>query len=233
MIPLKDDIPSRSFPLVTVGLIVLNVIVQIYQWHLGLGAEAFMYRLGVIPWEITHFHELPNLKFGYQSEIPNLLTIFTSLFIHGGFLHLAGNMLYLWIFGDNVEALMGPFRFLGFYIACGVTAAFCQIILSPDSTVPMVGASGAISGVLGAYLVRFPTARVSVLFIFFFIIRIIKIPAMIVLGFWFILQIASGLGSLGSGQTGGVAWFAHVGGFLAGMGLISFFEKRERSSYGW
>jgi membrane associated rhomboid family serine protease len=233
MIPLKDDNPRKGIPFVTIGLIVLNVIVQIYQWHLGRGADAFVYRLGVIPWELTHFQELPNLKFGYQSEIPNLLTIFTSLFIHGGLLHLAGNMLYLWIFGDNVEALMGPLRFLVFYIACGTAAAFSQIILSPDSTVPMVGASGAISGVLGAYLVRFPGAKISVFFIFFFIIRIIKIPALIVLGFWFIMQIASGFGSLGSGQAGGVAWFAHVGGFLAGMGLISFFEKRGRSSYGW
>ncbi|HEX9934415.1 MAG TPA: rhomboid family intramembrane serine protease, partial [bacterium] len=141
-------------------------------------------------------------------------------------LHLAGNMLYLWIFGDNVESLTGHARFLLFYIVCGLAAAFTHILLEPASTVPMIGASGAISGVLGAYMIRFPRAHVHVLVFFIWFIRIVRMPALLVLGFWFVIQIFSGFGSLGMQEKGGTAWFAHIGGFAAGMVLIFLFQKR-------
>ena len=237
MIPIKDDNPSYTFPLVTIFFILANVTVYIYQMTLGQTTQALFYKFGTIPWEITHFHELPRLPENFHSQIPNVLTLFTAMFIHGGILHLLGNMLYLWIFGDNVEALMGHIRFFFFYLLCGLIAVFSHIIVTPNSTLPMIGASGAISGVLGAYFVRFPRAKVHVLIFLFFFIRVIRISALFVLGFWFVIQIFSGLGSLGPGTDGGVAWFAHIGGFLSGMVLIFFFEKKERvriyRSTGW
>jgi membrane associated rhomboid family serine protease len=227
MIPIKDDNPSYSFPFMTIFIIVINVAVQIYQWTLGSGGEAFIFRFGAIPWEITHFQELPELSWTHQSRFPSVITLLTSIFIHGGFFHLAGNMLYLWIFGDNVESLMGHMRFFFFFILCGIIASFTHIIIDPNSKIPMIGASGAISGVLGAYFVRFSRAKVHVLIFFFFFIRVIRVSALFALGFWFILQILSGLGTLGT-KGGGVAWFAHIGGFVVGMFLIPFFEKKER-----
>ena len=231
MIPIKDDNPTRTFPFVTVLLIAANVAVFIYQWSLGEGASAFVYRLGTIPWEITHFSELPNLPAAAQTGFPSFLTLLTSMFLHGGLLHLLGNMLYLWIFGDNIEAIMGPVRFLIFYLLCGLAATLSHVVLTPDSTIPMVGASGAISGILGAYLLKFPRAKVHILVILFIIIRTFKISALWVLGFWFVMQVLSGLGSLGSAQESGVAWFAHIGGFLAGMILVFFFQKADRVAY--
>ena len=228
MIPIKDDNPTYTFPAVTVFLILVNIAVHAYQWTLGPEAQAFIYRLGAIPWEITHFRELVRLPVDFRSNVPNILTLFTSMFIHGGLLHLLGNMLYLWIFGDNVEALVGHARFFVFYISCGLIAALCHIIIDPNSSIPMVGASGAISGVLGAYFLRFPRARVHVVIFFFFFIRVVRVSALFVLGLWFIMQVFSGLGSLGIGGTGGVAWFAHIGGFVAGIILIFPFEKKER-----
>jgi membrane associated rhomboid family serine protease len=150
------------------------------------------------------------------------------MFLHGGLMHLAGNMLYLWIFGNNIEDAMGRVRFLLFYVLCGIGAAAAQIIGSPDSTVPMVGASGAISGVLGAYLLLYPRAQVLIL-IFFFFIRFMYIPAAIVLGFWFVMQLFSGATAGGAGS--GVAWWAHVGGFVVGMMLVGLFKRRERSFF--
>ena len=227
MIPIKDDNPTHHIPLVTICLILLNVAVFVYQSMLGAEAQAFIFRLGAIPWEIVHFREYPGLPPAYRSSLPNVLTLFSSMFVHGGLVHLLGNMLYLWIFGDNVEALMGHARFLLFYLMCGLVAALTHVIIEPGSTVPMVGASGAISGVLGAYFIRFPRARVHVLIFFFFFIRVIYVSALFVLGFWFVMQLFNGFGSLGA-SGGGVAWFAHIGGFLAGLLLVFLFEKSER-----
>lgn len=227
LIPVRDENRKRVFPIITILILIFNVGLFVYQIMRGEDARAFLYRFGAIPWEIVNFQELPDLRSEFQSPIPNMLTLFTSMFLHGGPLHLIGNMLYLWIFADNVEALTGHMRFIGFYLICGVAATLSHIAFSPDSTVPMVGASGAISGVLGAYFVRFPRARVHLLFFFFIIIRVFRVPAPVMLGVWFLMQLFSGLGS--RGQTGGgVAWFAHIGGFLAGIILILFFEKRRK-----
>ncbi|OPZ80915.1 MAG: Rhomboid protease GluP [bacterium ADurb.Bin429] len=162
---------------------------------------------------------------------PVWLTVFTSMFLHGGPLHIGGNMLYLWIFGNNVEDTMGSGRFLLFYLLCGVVAAVAQIATGPDSTVPMLGASGAVAGVLGAYVVRFPAAQVETC-IFFFFITIIRLPALIVLGFWFLLQFTQGVAALsGADPDGGIAWWAHIGGFVAGMLFINLFAKRHSVRY--
>lgn len=228
MIPIRDDNPRRYFPFITLLIIIANIAVQIYQWKLGSeAARALIYRLGAIPWEIVHFQELPDLPIAYQSGFPNVVTLITSLFLHGGFFHLAGNMLYLWIFGDNVESIMGHFRFLVFYLCCGVIATMTHVFIDPSATIPMIGASGAISGVLAAYLVRFPHAKVHILIIFFFFIRVVKVSAVFVLGFWFLVQILNGLGTLGV-RGGGVAWFAHIGGFAAGLVLVFLFTKKKR-----
>jgi len=196
----------------------------VYVWHhLLMNAEstrAVVLAFGVIPAALVGQGPL-------STQLPPLLTIFTSMFLHGGFLHLAGNMLYLWIFGNNVEDAMGHVRFLVFYLLCGVAAVYAQALPNPESIVPMIGASGAISGVLGAYFLLFPHASVLTLVIFGFFWRVVRIPAIVVLGFWMIVQILNGLGSFGAG--GGVAWFAHIGGFFAGMGLILLFRPRPRT----
>lgn len=211
MIPLKDDNPHISRPVVTYALIAINVLVFLRQLTLAPGlSEEFVFTWGAIPASITQGQQLQ--------------TIFTSMFLHGGFMHLAGNMLYLFIFGDNVETLCGHVRFLLFYLICGVLAFASHYVFATTSEIPMIGASGAISGVLGAYALRFPRAHVHVLIpIFFWIYRIFKIPAVIVLGIWFFMQVFSGVTTSPAG--GGVAWFAHVGGFLAGLLLISAFES--------
>jgi membrane associated rhomboid family serine protease len=228
MIPIKDDNPRIAFPFITILFILVNTIVFLYQILYVAEPQAFVYRFGTIPWEITHFTELNRLPPEFRSEIPNVLTLFSSMFIHGGILHLAGNMLYLWIFGDNVEGIMGHGRFFFFYLCCGLAASASHVLIAPNSTVPMVGASGAISGILGAYFVRFPRAKVHVVFILIFFIRVIRIPAFFVLGFWFVVQLLSGLIYMGPEGNAGVAWFAHIGGFAAGIILVFFFEKKER-----
>jgi len=182
-------------------------------------SEYFLTQYALIPGELLNGTDLPP-----TIPIPLWLTLITSIFLHGSLMHLLGNMLYLWIFGDNVEDAMGPFRFLLFYLLCGFAATFSQIALAPTSTVPLVGASGAIAGVLAAYFMLFPYSRVLTLVPIFFFLRLISIPAVFFLGFWFILQVISGAGSLGS--DGGVAWFAHIGGFLAGTILV--FPLRRR-----
>jgi membrane associated rhomboid family serine protease len=199
-----------------VALIILNVAVYVYQTLTGMGQELWAWQFGLIPIELTTgIEQTPELS------APVALNLFTSMFLHGGFLHLAGNMLYLWIFGDNVEDRLGHTRFLLFYLVCGVAAALFFIWTAPQLRVPLVGASGAIAGVLGAYLLSYPKARIATLIFFGFFIRIIHIPALVVLGLWFVLQIFSGLPSLGAPQqSGGTAFFAHVGGFIAGMLLI-------------
>jgi membrane associated rhomboid family serine protease len=180
--------------------------------------EETITRLALIPYELTHAPAGQFDVIGY-----NLLTIFTSMFLHGGLMHLAGNMLYLWIFGNNIEDVMGRLRFLAFYLLCGVAGAMAQIAVRPASQVPMIGASGAIAGVLGAYLVMFPAARVTTLFFFVFFVRFVPVPALIVLGSWLLVQLVNA-GSMG---PAGVAWFAHLGGFLAGLVLIVPFRRRR------
>ena len=232
MIPLRDDVPSRSLPIVTFVLIGLNVAAYVYQLSLGFAvdqggraaAEAFIFEFGATPCRLTATCDRGDFPSPY-------VTVFTSMFLHGSPLHVAGNMLYLWIFGDNVEDTLGHGRFLVFYLLSGVAAAVAQTITSPTSTIPMIGASGAVSGVLGAYLILFPYATILTLMIFGFFVRSVHIPAVIVLGFWIVLQLINGwltvsASAMGRGESGGVAWFAHIGGFLAGMVLLLLFRPR-------
>lgn len=218
MIPLRDIIPSRTTPVVTIGLIVLNIIVFLYELSLGRGVDAFMLYYGLVP-----------AAFSWMN-------VFTSMFLHGGFLHVAGNMLYLWIFGDNVEDRMGHGRFLVFYLLCGVAAALAQTITSPDSVVPMVGASGAIAGVMGAYFVLYPRSRIVTLIPLFFFFQVVEVPAIFFLGIWFLMQFISGVGSIGAAigrNTGGVAFWAHVAGFVAGITGVGLFRRAERQRVEW
>jgi membrane associated rhomboid family serine protease len=232
MIPLKDDIPTRTVPLVTVGLIVANVLAFLYQASLEFtddpaalrAAQEFVFEFGLIPCRLTGSCAVPG---GFPNPVA---TIFTSMFLHGGLFHIAGNMLYLWIFGNNVEDTLGHGRFLGFYLLAGVAAALAQTAVGPASKVPMIGASGAVSGVLGAYLILYPHASVLTLVTFGFFIRIVRIPAMIVLGFWIVVQLLNGLVTFGAGARGGVAWFAHIGGFLAGLLLLWILRPHRRRS---
>jgi membrane associated rhomboid family serine protease len=211
MIPLKDDVYSSTFPFVTVFIIAVNVLVFVYQLTLGYsGAEFFIYRTAAIPYEITHLVDV-----GPHSFVPVPFTIFTAMFVHGGLFHIAGNMLFLWIFGDNVEDVFGHFLFAAFYLLCGVLASLTHILIAPSAMTPMIGASGAIAGVLGAYLVLFPRAQVKTLIFMFFFVTTARIPAVVFLGFWFFFQVLSA----GNGG-GGVAWFAHIGGFVAGMAVV-------------
>ena len=225
MIPIRDENRVKTFPIMVILIILTNVAVFVWHWFTGLNPEAIIFRFGAIPWEITHFREIPNLPAAHHTGYPGLITLFTSMFLHGGLLHLLGNMLYLWVFGDNVEAVTGHLRFPVFYILCGLVAAAAHIGMEPNSEIPMVGASGAISGVLGAYMVKFPKARIHLLFWFIIFIRVIRVPAVLALGLWFAFQVLSGMGKLGGG--GGVAWFAHIGGFVAGAVLVFIFQKKR------
>ncbi len=211
MIPLKDDNPRLRPPIFTVGLIAINLVAFYFEMQFGLSNVVYQY--GAIPSNIVATQKLH--------------TLITSMFLHGGFLHLGGNMLYLWIFGDNIEGYLGHVRFLMFYLLCGLAAVFAHIFSSGISDVPMVGASGAISGLLGAYLVKYPKARVLVVIPIFFFLTIRKIPAFFVLGFWFVMQLFYGLSSLGITQGGGVAFWAHIGGFAAGMLLIYILPAKK------
>lgn len=219
MLPLKDDIPTEKPPVVTVSLIVLNVMVFLYQLSLGHNQVAFIHAYGVVPFEIANKIDLVP-----QVGIPLKATLFTAMFIHGGLFHIFGNMLYLWIFGNNVEDTLGHSRFLLFYLLCGVIAAYSQIYINPASKVPMIGASGAISGVLGAYILLYPHARIQTLIFLGFFIQVVRVPALIVLSFWIIVQLINGTAALSSG-AGGVAWFAHIGGFAGGLVLLKVFLK--------
>ncbi len=222
MLPLHDDNPTRTVPVVTVVLIALCALV--FLWQNSLPAEQqqeVIYSLGVIPASLLQGRPLaPELVM-----VPPGLTLITSMFMHGGWMHLIGNLLYLWIFGNNVEDAMGHGRFVLFYLFCGLVAALAQSLPDPSSTIPMVGASGAISGVLGAYLLLFPHARVLVLVPIGFLLTTVRMPAVLVLGLWFLLQLVSAAAQ--SGEGGGVAFGAHVGGFVAGMALILLFKRRD------
>lgn len=214
MLPLRDVLKARTTPWVTIVLIAANVAVFLFQVSLPERAfEAFVLAYGFIPLKMS------------------VLSAFTAMFLHGGFGHLLGNMLYLWIFGDNVEDRMGHGRFLVFYLLCGLAATAIQTLTQPASPVPMVGASGAISGVLGAYLLLFPHSRVLTLIPPFF--QIVELPAMMLLGLWFLMQLLSGIGTLGADLSGGVAFWAHAGGFVAGMGAVHVFKRPERMTVDW
>jgi membrane associated rhomboid family serine protease len=223
MIPLRDENPLRSVPVVTWALLVSCVLV--FLWQMSLGPPGFnraVFALGVIPAVLFgHAHLPPEVAL-----VPPGVTVLTSMFLHGSWLHLAGNMLYLWIFGDNVEDRLGRLRFLLFYLACGTAAVFAQALPEPETRVPMVGASGAISGVLGAYLLMFPRARVHVLVPLGFILKVVRLPAIWVLGLWFLVQLVSSL--LAPAGEGGVAFRAHLGGFVAGLVLAPLFLGRRR-----
>jgi membrane associated rhomboid family serine protease len=222
MIPLRDDNPTARKPLLAITLIAVNVLVFLYQVSLSPRAgELFVYQFGAIPAVVVGTQRLP-----VQVEaIPPVLSLFSSMFLHGGWMHLIGNMWYLWIFGDNIEDAMGRARFLAFYLVTGLAASAAHALSDPASQIPTIGASGAISGVLGAYFMLYPHARILVLIPLGFFTRLIYVPAVVALGFWFLFQLLSG--AMSSAQGGGVAWWAHIGGFIAGMLLVGLFKRRE------
>ena len=219
VIPLRDVIPSRTTPYVTIALVSMNVLVFLYQLSLGPAVNDFVFAFGLVP-----------ALFSWP-------TVLTSMFLHGGFLHVAGNMLYLWIFGDNVEDRMGHGRFAAFYLLCGTAAALGQMLTSPNSPLPMVGASGAVAGVMGAYFVLYPHSRIVTLVPIFFFIQIIEVPALFFLGIWFVMQFLSGVGSIatatGGQPVGGIAFWAHIAGFAAGIVGVFVFRQPERQRVEW
>ena len=238
LIPLRDENPRVIIPKVTYAIVALNIAVFLLQMGVGSDPKSdleFTLSYGLIPAaatgatseEIVGSREEDIYKqYGEQVKLDAtvhspLITIFTSMFMHGGFMHILWNMVFIWIFADNVEGLFGHTRFLIFYLICGIGAAIAQIISDPSSFIPMVGASGAIAGILGAYMVSFPKAKVIAFLPFFFWWGMtMRIPALFYLGFWFLIQLTNGLGTIGLNTTGGVAWFAHIGGFVTGIGAL-------------
>jgi membrane associated rhomboid family serine protease len=216
MIPLRDVIPSRTFPFFTIAFIVVNSVAFLFELSLPERAlDSFLQVYGVVP-----------VRF-------NWLAVLTSMFLHGGWLHFLGNMLYLWIFGDNVEDRLGHGRFVLFYLLCGAAAALAHVFMNPSSGIPTIGASGAIAGVMGAYFVLYPQSRVLALLPLFIFWEIIEVPAILFLGIWFLMQFFSGVGSIAADavQTGGVAFWAHVAGFLAGIAGVLTLRKPARSQW--
>lgn len=222
MIPFRDDVPARRYPIVTIGFILGNLLAFGYELTLPPAElQNLIDRFGVVPvrFEVATASSLPTL-------LPSLIG---SMFLHGGWFHLFGNMWFLWIFGDNVEDRMGHLRFLFFYLLCGVVGSFAHILFAPGSAVPAIGASGAVAGVLGAYLVSYPFARVLTLVPLFIFWPIVELPAIVVLGSWFFIQLLNGMAAVAvtSETAAGVAWWAHVGGFLCGIALISAFARKS------
>jgi membrane associated rhomboid family serine protease len=216
MFPLKDTQPSYSRPVVTIALIAVNLLV-------------FLYELGLDDFTRNYLIEI----YGLEPANLHLHSLVTSMFLHGSIMHVAGNMWFLWVFGDNIEDVLGHGKYLLFYLLCGVAAALAHIMFNPDSTLPTVGASGAIAGVMGAYVVKFPRARILTLVFFLIFITTVEVPAVVMLVYWFAIQLFSGIGSVARThltQGGGVAWFAHVGGFIAGIVLIKVMGTSERFS---
>ena len=256
MIPLKDNIPTREFPIVTVAIIVANILVFIFFQHAlfgpqggfsSSGDETKVVHYSFIPYELSHpgkecdsvdtpqgqavvCEGQPGVSGQAEKQPPVWLTIFTSMFMHGGVLHIAGNMLFLWIFGNNIEDAMGRIKFILFYLAGGVVAALAQFAIHPDAAVPTLGASGAIAAVLGGYALLYPRARVVTLIFIIFFVTIITLPALLVLGFWFLIQLLDASAQPLSG--GGVAYFAHIGGFLFGLLTIRLFAGRPKQRPG-
>ncbi|CAN5191863.1 rhomboid family intramembrane serine protease [soil metagenome] len=244
MLPVGDDDSDiQIFPIINYILIAINILVFIVYQNLGSNLE-FTYSYAAVPAEIVSGHDIVTDPVwvddpitGQQVQIPGLgrtlipvwLTIITSMFMHGGFGHLGGNMLYLWVFGDNLEDKLGHFRFLLFYLLCGIIATLTHVssdyIFGENHFIPSLGASGAISGVMGGYLFLFPTRRITVFFIFTFL----RVPAFIVLGLWILLQIANGSGYLGGSEASGIAYAAHIGGFIAGVLLVKKFIRKEKA----
>lgn len=232
MIPLDDNQPTSTFPIITLLIIAINVLVYIAQQILPLE-----FGLTLIPAELTHSSYIAQLPAQVHAArvLAPWVTIFTSMFLHSGLLHLGSNMLFFWVFGNNIEDALGKIKFIIFYLACGVIAAFSQVLSAPNSINPMLGASGAIAGVLGAYYILYPQARVLTILPFFIIT---EIRAWIILGLWFILEIFQGLAGIGMQQNGGVAYFAHIGGFIAGLVIIQIMggvnlvdHQRQRTRY--
>lgn len=224
MIPLRDNIPSRRFPVMTVGLIAVDVAVFLYEaFFLSQPErETFIYAYGMIPRDLL---QVPPVLSG--EVLAGLKPVITAMFLHGGWMHLIGNMLFLWVFADNVEDLLGPRRFLILFLAAGAVGNFAHALANPDSVVPTIGASGAVAGVLGAYMVNFPRARVLALVPLGFFLTTAEVPAVFFLLIWFGLQLLYGFASLGVAAATGVAWWAHVGGFLAGAFLVNLLRERR------
>ena len=226
MFPIRDDNPSQSVPVVTRALIAINVVAFLFELSLGPDKNWFLNNWGLVPSRLMY------ASLGAMPLQGPVKTVLTSMFLHAGWLHLLGNMWYLWIFGDNVEDRLGRVRFTLFYLAGGVASAMLHVALNPWSEIPTVGASGAIAAVLGAYAVLFPRARVVTLIPIFFFFQIVALPALLVLGLWFVFQFFSGTFALGS-TGGGVAWWAHVGGFVFGMIAITMLRRQARRSEAW
>ncbi|MEO0226031.1 MAG: rhomboid family intramembrane serine protease [candidate division WOR-3 bacterium] len=218
MIPLRDDIRSQRLPIVNFILIGLNCLVYIYEVGLGQELRFFINDFGFVPYNLI-----------YNTDAHSILTLFTSMFIHANFLHIAGNLLYLWVFGDNVEDVFSPIGFLFFYLVCGLAGSLLHTLFSARSVIPSVGASGAISGVMGGYFLLYPRARVLALVPLGFFMRLIYVPAVFFLGFWFVLQLLYGFALWGA--NAGVAYFAHIGGFVAGVIIALPFKFKQRSRY--
>jgi membrane associated rhomboid family serine protease len=223
--PLYDENPTRITPYITYGLIGINVLVFLHEWRLpDAQLNQFLQLYAVIPSQLTRF---PNTEW---------ITLFTSQFLHGGWWHLGSNMLYLWVFGNNIEDRMGHFKYLIFYLTCGALAALCQWIIDVNGTIPSLGASGAIAGILGAYLIRFPQARVVTLVFIFFFITTIRFPALVLIGLFVVNNVVSGLASLQAAanmsvESGGVAYWAHIGGFVFGIILSPIFGLFKQDEY--
>lgn len=231
MIPLRDNVPNETTPFVNYALIGINALAFLYQLTLGDAELArFLHDYGVVPADYLHLG-----RFGDPILTGAVSPLLTSMFLHGGWMHILGNMLFLWVFGDNVEDRFGHVRYLGLYLLFGLTASVAHIAFSMGSEIPTIGASGAVSGVLGAYLVFYPAARVKALLPLGFIMFYRELPAMLFLGLWFGLQLFSGVMSLGAGAAGGVAWWAHIGGFVIGattaFGWRMLFERGHRPAY--
>jgi rhomboid family protein len=230
MFPLKDDQPRYSTPFINYFIIGLNIAIFLFEFSIGTQNQqqlnGLIYEFGVVPARVTQAFS----NFGHIDLAVTFLPIFTSMFLHGGWLHVIGNMWFLWIFGDNIEDYLGHFAYLAFYLICGFAAAVAHILLNPGSNIPTVGASGAIAGVMGAYLLLYPRAKVLTLVFLIVFITFWWIPAWVFLGFWFILQFFSGAATsiaYTSQSSGGIAFWAHVGGFLAGLILIKVFPQRQ------
>jgi len=248
VIPLKDDIPTRRFPVLTVAIIVICCVVYfIFEqglWDLGDTGNERVVEYGAIPYEVTHPGDecgeagggvacegQPGVSGSAPDQAPWWITVVTSMFMHGSLLHLGGNMLFLWIFGNNIEDSMSRWRFVVFYLLGGLAALALQVFTDPDSAVPTVGASGAIAAVLGAYALLYPRARVVTLIFIIIIFTVVQLPALVVLGLWFLLQLLPAFSQPLGESGGGVAYFAHIGGFLFGLLLIKFFADRVHDDY--
>jgi hypothetical protein len=226
MIPIRDRNPSGTFPYVTIGIIIINVFIFLYELSLDSGLGVFVMKFGVVPLRVSNYSQASDLTF-----INTFFPFISSMFLHGGFIHLIGNMWFLWIFGDNIEDKLGHFKFIAFYFLCGIIASSVHVFFNSQSNVPCIGGSGAIAGVLGAYMVTFPRARVVTIVPLFIFIHVMELPAMVVLGFWFVIQFFNGAASITASTSGaGVAWWAHIGGFAAGviiLYIIRIFSARK------